>query len=114
MFPKESAVVLSAGKLRALGKEVFAADKTCLLCRWCSAVPRGLTGFEVHHVIKRSRLRLDTFDNLMTVCLTHHQGITERRIYVVWSDIHKRIPQIVSHEEYRSWVEEYIRKRKDL
>jgi 5-methylcytosine-specific restriction endonuclease McrA len=70
-------------------QEVHEADGW--LCKVCNR-HRPLT---VHHIIKRSKLRLDTMENCVSVCNDPcHDMIEENLIAVEWKDPVKRILQL--------------------
>lgn len=89
-FPKQRQVKLTGADYRAFQQAVFEAD--CWTCRCCGQV-KPLT---VHHVVRRSRQRLDELTNALSLCVSCHQLETDRRITIEWVDPIARTVRIVS------------------
>src|SRR5205809_657353 len=86
--PKEGRLVLHGTAYRALVLQVFELDGwKCKICR----KRRALTP---HHMLKRSRLRVDSVDNLLSVCLFCHTAIDSRDIDVRWVDTATRTIEV--------------------
>jgi len=47
----------------------------CVICN-------GSSGIQIHHIIKRSKKRLDTPNNLIVLCYKHHNAVETNKIII--------------------------------
>lgn len=76
MFPKRGEVRLSGDAYRAVVEACYERDRW--QCRRCGR-RQYLTP---HHLIKRSDQRLDTLDNLVTLCVDCHQLVEAYEVII--------------------------------
>jgi 5-methylcytosine-specific restriction endonuclease McrA len=75
------------GKVKLTGRE-YKSWHTAILerdqwkCRRCE----GRRNLQVHHIIKRSTLRLDTMENGLTLCFECHEDVERNTVEVVGKD----------------------------
>lgn len=74
---------------------VHSADNwRCLICVFFGE--SGLKPLTVHHLLKRSKLRLDLVTNAISACLQCHEKIERGQLLVSWIDAEKRKMSIVN------------------
>lgn len=87
-FAKPERVKLTGVAYKKLQLAVFEADGW--LCRACHKVKP----LQAHHLQARSKGRIDTLENLVSLCASCHQRVTEHFIDVEWQDVHLRTLKI--------------------
>lgn len=83
-FPKQGRVRLDGPAYWRFKMQVHALDD------WRCAVCRKITALTLHHLIKRSKLRLDTPDNCISLCVSCHDAVESGVITVEWADMAAR------------------------
>jgi 5-methylcytosine-specific restriction endonuclease McrA len=78
--PKRGKVVLKGDAYRAVVNQCYQRDKW--KCRKCES----RTNLTPHHLIKRSDLRLDTLENLCTLCIRCHHDVEASKFYILGND----------------------------
>lgn len=79
-FPKPQSIRLKGDNYKRLRDKVLARDAWS--CRRCGARHH----LQVHHLIKRSHLRLDIMANLCTLCNGCHELVERHIIDVIGED----------------------------
>lgn len=79
-FPKKGEVRLDSAAYWKLKMSVHEADG------WKCRVCLKITGLTLHHLTKRSELRLDVSENLISVCVPCHNRIESGQIEIVMID----------------------------
>ena len=87
-FAKPERVKLTGVAYKKLQLAVFEADGW--LCRACHKVKP----LQAHHLQARSKGRIDTLENLVSLCASCHQRVTEHFIDVEWQEVHLRTLKI--------------------
>lgn len=83
-IPKEGKVKLSGRAFQRLQEIVFASDH--YRCRVCL----GVKPLQMHHVIRKSKQRLDTESNCLSLCADCHELEQRHIITIEWDDQEKR------------------------
>lgn len=79
-FPKRGRVRLDGEAYKALCEQVLTRDEW--RCRRCSSRAH----LQVHHIIKRSELRLDLSWNLVTLCAACHELVERHEVQLLGQD----------------------------
>lgn len=99
-FPKKGRLKLEGIEYLRFKNAVHEADRW--RCRICQFFGRsGLRPLSVHHLVKRSTLRLDVVHNGVSACHTCHDSVESHHIDVRWIDADKRILEVVVIREDR-------------
>jgi hypothetical protein len=80
MFPKVGRIRLSPAKYKSLCEVVLTRDGWA--CRRCNR----RSHLQVHHIIKRSKVRLDVDWNLVTLCERCHTMVERHEVDIVGAD----------------------------
>jgi len=83
-FPKQGRIKLKGQAYTNLKQRVFALDRA--RCRVCGRTEN----LSLHHMVKRSTLRIDTVHNCLTLCILCNQAEKERKLFVKWVDVQTR------------------------
>ena len=83
-FPKTPKIVLTSDDYKALQQACFRLDKW--RCRVCGKI-RPL---QLHHMQPRSKGRLDTVDNCISLCPHDHERVTRNEITIEWNNVQER------------------------
>lgn len=86
MFPKQGRIRLKGAEYLKLQEQVFTRDGW--RCRRCRA-PHNL---QMHHLVKRSRLRRDTMENCCTLCNNCHEQVERHRIDIIGGNADVPLP----------------------
>ena len=81
---KQGRVKLTGDAYQAFKREVHEADN------WRCTICGRITALTVHHLIKRSQLRLDTLENCISACVDDHEAIERGHITVAWEEVSTR------------------------
>lgn len=79
-FPKRGRIRLRGEAYKALTQQVLNRDEW--QCRRCPS----RSNLQVHHIIKRSEIRLDISSNLVTLCADCHELVERHKIDVIGRD----------------------------
>jgi 5-methylcytosine-specific restriction endonuclease McrA len=85
-FPKRVRIRLHPKEYKALCLQVLDRDEWT--CRRCSSRQR----LQVHHLIKRSELRLDVSSNLVVLCADCHELVERHKVDVIGADADLKHP----------------------
>lgn len=88
-------IKLNKEKFRRLKEKVLSRDK--FKCRKCSKQD----GLECHHIIKRSKKRLDVEWNLIIVCQTCHRELEDKIILLEQDENLKTDGQIDANKKVK-------------
>ena len=87
-FPKRGQIKLTGKAYANLRQKVFRLDG--YKCRVCGSI----SNLTPHHMIRRSKIRLDIIENLLSLCLRCNQLEADRLIIISWIDSAKRTIQV--------------------
>jgi 5-methylcytosine-specific restriction endonuclease McrA len=79
-FPKRGRVRLRGQAFKALNQRVLERDEWT--CRRCPSQQN----LQVHHIIKRSEIRLDLSWNLVTLCYPCHELVERHTVDIIGED----------------------------
>lgn len=85
-FPKQGRVRLKGKAYKDLIESVLERDGW--QCRRCPS----RTHLQVHHIIKRSYLRLDVSSNLCTLCAHCHELVERHKVDIIGTDADALLP----------------------
>lgn len=101
MIPKSGRVVLKGNAYLRFKYEVHALDNW--KCRICPYFGRSaIRALTVHHMIKRSKLRLDVVTNAISTCVECHERIERGELIVSWIDAEKRTVSVEQRNSFRT------------
>ena len=75
-FPKQRSVKLEGEEYRKFKKHIFTRDNW--MCR--NPACRSRRNLTLHHKIRRSKVRLDTEENCLTLCVECHDLATQFKL----------------------------------
>jgi len=84
-FPKQGTIRKKGLDYRQFKYRVHELDGW--KCRRCFCI----VPLTVHHIVKRSKLRLDTVENCVSLCFDCHDEVERNNIRLGWVDLGKRI-----------------------
>ena len=79
-FPKTGRIKLTGTAYSELVEQVYSRDGW--RCRRCNS-PLNL---HPHHILKRSKVRLDTPENLVTLCAACHELVERHKVIIIGED----------------------------
>jgi len=88
MFPKTRQVKKKGSEYLRFKLELHELDNW--RCKRCNKI-KGLT---VHHLIKRSHVRLDTFENCLSLCVECHDEVEAGLVRLRFVDVENRVVEV--------------------
>jgi 5-methylcytosine-specific restriction endonuclease McrA len=96
---KAGRVKLEGAAYQAFKKTVHETD------RWRCVVCRRIKPLTVHHLRKRSQLRLDTLENCVSLCFTCHEAVERRLLRIRLTDPATRQVTVARHAGEQQWTD---------
>jgi 5-methylcytosine-specific restriction endonuclease McrA len=85
LFQKQGRIRLEGDEYRKFCREIHTRDGW--QCRRCGRRHQ----LQVHHLVKRSKVRLDTRENCLSLCATCHQLVEDKKVLVYGDNANEQI-----------------------